>query len=366
MPVGRWESRTALSVLFRCWPPGPLPVKKVSSLSASSAGPGSASARRAAARRTCSGSGGGLGGGFGGAGGSETPAGGGARFMAHPYTGRGTGGEPRGLYRRRPAWHPPAVSRRAGISPSDDRRWVFNRLAADYAARPAYPTPLVARLVELAGGPGRRAADLGAGVGHLALPLALRGLEVAAVEPARAMLDALAAARAGLAPGLAPVHAAAEATGLPAGTFDLVLLADALQWVDPEGGAAEVRRLLAAGGALAVVSARLLDTPFLRALGERIAAENPKARPAPPPVELFFSLCALPAPAEERFLEEQELSPGALEAVLRSLSYVGPALGPSRLEALLGDARALAAEHGGALWARELRLAWARRAARPG
>jgi SAM-dependent methyltransferase len=258
------------------------------------------------------------------------------------------------------------VSRRAGISPSDDRRWVFNRLAADYGARPAYPAPLVARLAELAGGPGRRLADLGAGIGHLALPLWRRGLEVAAVEPARAMLAALAAG-AGPAPGLTPVHAAAEATGLAAGTFDLVLLADALQWVDPEGGAAEVRRLLAEGGALAVVSARLLDTPFLRALEERIAAENPKARPAPPPVELFFSLCGLPAPAEERFLDhlDVDLAPEVLEAVLRSLSYVGPALGPARLGALLADARALAAAHGGARWARELRLSWARRAAWP-
>ncbi len=51
VPVARCTSRTALSVLLRCWPPGPLPVKKVSSHSASSAASGSASARRAAAPR---------------------------------------------------------------------------------------------------------------------------------------------------------------------------------------------------------------------------------------------------------------------------------------------------------------------------
>jgi SAM-dependent methyltransferase len=250
------------------------------------------------------------------------------------------------------------VSRRAGISPADDRRWVFNRLSVDYASRPPYPAKLVERLAELAGGHGRLAADLGAGIGHLALPLARLGLRVAAVEPARAMLDDLSSSGV---PGLTGVHATAERTGLPGGVYDLVLLADALQWVDPEGGAAEVRRLLASGGVLGVVTARLQDTPFLRALCERIAALNPRARPAPPPVELFFSLAGLSVPVEEHFHEESSLSAPALEAVLRSLSYVGPALGPRRLATLLSEAQALALAHGGARWARELRLCWARR-----
>src|SRR3990172_7380378 len=111
--------------------------------------------------------------------------------------------------------------------------------------RPPSPVPLVERLLELAGGPGARVADLGAGTGHLALPLPRRGAQVAAVEPARAMLAALTAEGV---TGVEPVHATAEDSGLPSGAFDLAVLADALHWVDPERAGREAARLLAPGG----------------------------------------------------------------------------------------------------------------------
>jgi SAM-dependent methyltransferase len=247
-------------------------------------------------------------------------------------------------------------SRRSRILPSDDARWVFNRLAAAYPARPGYPAALVERLAELAGGPGTRVVDLGAGTGLLALPLAARGLAVTAVEPARAMLDALRGT-----PGVVPVHATAEQSGLAAGSADLVLLADALHWIDPAAGAAEARRLLAHPGVLAVVTPRLADTPFLRALSARIAGANAKAQPQPPPVALFFSEARLPPPAVEPFEHAVALDAASLDGVLRSLSYVGPALGPAALDALLTEVRALAEAHGGAVWKRDLELAWARR-----
>jgi SAM-dependent methyltransferase len=249
------------------------------------------------------------------------------------------------------------MSRREA-KPSDPARWVFNRLAADYRRRPGYPDALVARLLALAGGPGARIADLGAGTGQLAIPLARASARVHAVEPARAMLDVLAEEARGL--PLTAVHAAAEETGLAAGAFDLVLLADALQWVDPEGAGREIARLLAPGGALAVVVPRLAPTPFLDALGALLAAANPKARPAPPPVALLCGVAGLPPPAEEIFEDEVALEPERLDAVLRSLSFVGPALGPARLGALLDEARALAAAHGGAVWRRELALSSSR------
>ncbi len=253
------------------------------------------------------------------------------------------------------------MASRREASPSDPSRWVFNRLAADYRRRPGYPDALVARLLALAGGPGARIADLGAGTGQLAVPLARAGARVDAVEPARAMLDVLAEDARGLA--VTPVHAAAEATGLPAGGHGLVVLADALQWVDPERAGREIARLLAPGGALAVVVPRLARTPFLDALGALLAEANPKARPAPPPVTLLCAVAGLPPPAEERFEDEVRLDAGRLDAVLRSLSFVGPALGPARLARLLDGARALAAAHGGAAWRRELTLSFSRRGA---
>jgi hypothetical protein len=77
-------------------------------------------------------------------------------------------------------------------------------------------------------------------------------------------------------------------------------------------------------------------------------------------VALFFSHAAGTPPASERFEHEEPLVPARLDAVLRSLSLVGPALGPAARDALLARARALAAAHGGASWHRELLLGWAR------
>jgi SAM-dependent methyltransferase len=246
---------------------------------------------------------------------------------------------------------------RRDVSIHDHPRWVFNRLAEDYRARPGYPAALVSRLVALAGGAGRRVAELGAGTGLVALPLAGAGLAVHAVEPAQAMLAVLAEDASAL--PLTPVHAAAESTGLPTGGFDLVVLADALQWVDLEACASEAARLLAPGGRLAVVDPRPAATPFMIALGDRIAAANFKARPRPLPAELFFSLAVGAEPSCERFLDELPLDEHRLQAVLRSISYVGPAIGPLALEALLADARGLAHAHGGAVWSREIGLWWA-------
>jgi SAM-dependent methyltransferase len=172
------------------------------------------------------------------------------------------------------------------------------------------------------------------------------------------MREALAEAAAGL--PVRPVAAAAEATGLPGGAFALVLVADALHWIDPELAGAEVGRLLAPGAAVAIVEAAPAATPFMRDLSALLARANPRS---PPPSGRRRQLLALagagPARAEA-FAQEAALDGAALDALLRSLSHVGPALSPGALDALLAEARALAERHGGARWARALTLTWAR------
>lgn len=248
---------------------------------------------------------------------------------------------------------------RRAVRVADQERWVFNRLAEDYAQRPGYPPELVERLFHLAGGAGCRVADLGAGAGHLALPLARRGACVLAVEPAHEMLRVL-ASQAGQS-AVVPVEAAAEDTGLPAGGCGLVVLADSLQWVDPERTGREAARLLGRGGVLAVVEPRLASTPFLDALTRLVNGANGKSRPAANGrlTQLFAEAGCRPLVAE-RFRQEEKLGPGRLDAVLRSLTYLGPALAPADVTALLDEARRLAAAHGGAVWKREITLTWAR------
>ncbi len=250
---------------------------------------------------------------------------------------------------------------RRSVPLHDERRWVFNRLAGAYRERPPYPAALVDRLAELARG--GRVADLAAGTGDLALPLARRGLQVDAAEPARAMLDVLEERRGEA--RVVTVHAAAEATGLAPSTYGLVTLADAVHWVDPQRAGAELARLLEPEGVAAVVEARFAATPFMRGLAELLAGANPKARPRTADrTRQLLALATGGAPrCAEPFVQQAFLDPGALEAVVASFSYAGPALGPEGLARLQREVRELAGRAGGASFRRELTLRWSRRRA---
>ena len=133
----------------------------------------------------------------------------------------------------------------------------FAGQGADYdRLRPGYPDAVLdAMLAPLAGSaPTLRAIDLGAGTGKLSGALAERGLEVTAVDTSAAMLE-VARARGGTitAGSLATRLARAEETGLPAASAELVTVAQAWHWFDAEEASAEVARLLAPGGVLALV-----------------------------------------------------------------------------------------------------------------
>jgi SAM-dependent methyltransferase len=247
---------------------------------------------------------------------------------------------------------------RRGVRVEDEDRWVFNRLADDYRARPGYPPALLDRLAEIAGGAGCTVVDLGAGTGLVALPLAQRGLSVLAVEPAKAMLRVLAEAAA---PSVQAVHASAEDTGLPRAVAHMAVLAEALQWVDPGAAAREIARLVKPGGAVAIVEATPAPTPFMTGVTALIEAANFKARRSTATVarrEHLLAAAGATLRATETFEHAEVLSPERLDAVLRSLSLVGPALGARELRELLDQARLLAMRAGGAVWARSVALTW--------
>ena len=137
--------------------------------------------------------------------------------------------------------------------PRADATTRFSDRVVDYAAyRPGYPAGLFAWLAERAGlGDDADAVDVGAGTGIFSGGLLARGWRVAAVEP-NAEMRAAAVTAWGDEPRFAAVDGTAEATGLVAGTADLVCAAQAAHWFDLEACAAEWRRLLRPGGHVAL------------------------------------------------------------------------------------------------------------------
>lgn len=155
----------------------------------------------------------------------------------------------------------------------------FGNTAGEYAAyRTPFPAELFTRLAAVGVGiPGQRIADLATGTGALARGFAAAGCAVTGVDIAPEMLSE--ARHADTAAGLDIAYrvAPAEDTRLPGNAWDVVCAGQCWHWFDRRRAAAEARRLLVAGGAIAICYRDYVVTPgnVCAASEDLILAYNP-------------------------------------------------------------------------------------------
>ena len=196
--------------------------------------------------------------------------------------------------------------------------------------RPPYPAPAIDWLLP----PGEpRVLDLGAGTGKLTRQLAGLGLPVTAVDPSEGMLAQLRR----VLPGV-PAHlGSAERIPLPDDSVDLVLIAQAWHWVDPDRAVPEIARVLSPGGRLGILwNLRDEDAEWVRRLEEIIGGiDDERSTAVGPPF----------GPVETRdFRWTHRIGPDALIDLVASRSRV-ILLPADERAALLGQVRQLTATH---------------------
>jgi SAM-dependent methyltransferase len=187
--------------------------------------------------------------------------------------------------------------------------------------RPDYPVAAVnALLAGLGDSDGIRIADMGAGTARLARLFVARGCRVVAVEP-NAEMRAAAPALA----GLEWVAASAEEAGLPDDSLDLITVAQAFHWLEPQRALPEFRRMLVPGGRLAVIwNDRRVESDFEREYQAVLRELKPPARRDSSPkdsTEALRGTAWFEDPELSVFAHEHAMSAEVLLARTLSLSY---------------------------------------------
>jgi SAM-dependent methyltransferase len=186
--------------------------------------------------------------------------------------------------------------------------------------------------------------DLAAGTGKLTRRLLESGARVVAIEP----LPEMRALLARTAPGAEPLDGTAERMPLAEASADAVTVGQAFHWFRAEPALAEIARVLAPAGALALVwNIRDLDDPLQAELNGLLA---PYRRQAPSEHEQPWraALAASPffGPFELRsFAWDASSTAPELRERIASVSFVA-ALSPAEREALLDRVEQLARTRG--------------------
>lgn len=232
-------------------------------------------------------------------------------------------------------------------APPKDRLSRFSDRAAAYVKhRPSYPAAAIDAVFDGTGDPSAlRVLDVGAGTGISSRLLADRGASVIALEPNEAMQRA----------GESEPHplvewrcGTGEATGLADGAVEIVACFQAFHWLDRAKALAEFRRVLKAGGRVALAwNVQDAGDPFTEGY-QRVILKHATDPPTSPWLQGFGDVAAAlrsewRSYRELRFANEQSLDLAGLIGRAKSASYCPNAGSPA--EALDSDLANLHAAH---------------------
>lgn len=141
--------------------------------------------------------------------------------------------------------------------------WDYTHLADAYLKRPDYADAAIDAMLAIAGiKSGAKVCDVGAGVAHLTLMLAARGLDVTAVEPNDAM-RANGVKRTAKFPAVQWFEGTGEQTGRESGTYDMVTFGSSFNVTDRPKALLETKRILKPRGWFACMwNHRNLEDPI--------------------------------------------------------------------------------------------------------
>lgn len=164
--------------------------------------------------------------------------------------------------------------------------------------------------------------DLGAGAGALTAVAVASGHRVVAADPSAAMLHELVVAS----PAAAAVQSAAEALPFPPATFDVVTVATAFHWFDPDRALPEIARVLRRHGRLALTwTTRDKRVDWVRRLGELLRSVQPaglKGDWGTGSVAHLERSGLFETPEDAEFEFTQHIDRGGLLGLVASRSYV--------------------------------------------